>query len=151
MRMVLRLATLALVAAAAPTVAFAGGVHLFSDTFQTGTVCAWDAAIGAEPCDDCMGQPDGKVCGKTLEENCGPCNYGDTCAETGSKSCTCTTYTCEAFACEASVGPCEPVCLRVTEGDPCGIQPCGGGNIRDLCCTEGACTQLCSTCYCPTC
>jgi hypothetical protein len=113
-------------------------------------VCTMSSASCSQPC---TRDQDGVTCSPPTETNCNACSYtGGPCDETGSRTCTCNTFTCSNTVCTQSSVSCTDPCTRVTDGDGCGVQSCGGGNIRDLCCTpSGACTDICSTCYCATC
>ncbi|HTM20620.1 MAG TPA: hypothetical protein VL172_08940, partial [Kofleriaceae bacterium] len=75
-----------------------------------------------------------------------------TCDESGTKTCTCNSFTCSNGGCATTSTSCSQSCSRVTDGDGCGVQSCGGGKVKDLCCnTSGSCSVVCSTCYCLTC
>jgi hypothetical protein len=114
-------------------------------------VCTMASSSCSQPCT--RPSTDGVSCGTTTETNCGSCSYtGGACDESGSRTCTCTSFTCSNEVCGSSSTSCNDPCSRVTDGDVCGVQGCSGGNIRDLCCnTSGSCSVLCSSCYCPTC
>jgi hypothetical protein len=43
--------------------------------------------------------------------------------------------------------PTTAECTRTTDGESCGVQPCGVNQFRELCCSaDGACTVVCGVC-----
>jgi hypothetical protein len=98
---------------------------------------------------------EGEACGAPVCSDTSGCAFDDICDETGTKTQSCTQAMCTAGAClDGAPVPTVVGCgTRTTDGDICGTQSCGGGNIRDLCCSavDNTCTVLCSTCYCATC
>ena len=88
--------------------------------------------------------------GAACNENGGSiCNAQGDCVVPCSTNADCggTDSACSEHICQSGI------CLtRTTEGDFCGIQQCGPpGFGREICCTGGTCSQICSTCYCLTC
>lgn len=72
------------------------------------------------------------------------------CDETGTKTQSCTPFTCGGDTCNAGTAFSQTVgCTRVTDGDLCGASTvgCPSGTFKDLCCnTSGGCSVTCSPC-----
>lgn len=58
---------------------------------------------------------------------CGQCLFIGECDETGTASCTCTSYACAGGACAPSSQGCEQECTRETDGLPCLNGTCFSG------------------------
>lgn len=89
----------------------------------------------------CTRDTDGDTCAADTVTDCGGCVYGGgTCDETGTRTCTCTSFSCGGGACVASPTSCSQPsasCDRDTDGDTCGCS----GTIQ--CCNQGTCSQSC--------
>lgn len=125
-------------------------------TCQSGT-CTMGAAY--TDTESCAFDSTGDSCGNMTVTDCAPCEYGSKCAESGSRSCTCTEFTCAGGSCESIQTSCQQPCSRSTDGDSCGSEttcgnygPCtyssdcdnSGSKSRtcnDFTCSSGTCTE----------
>jgi hypothetical protein len=136
-----------------------GGFSSFCDevgtaerTCQDLTCQAGACVAGAEYEDDqaCERNTDGMTCDDTTN-TCTPCGgFGSICDESGTRTCTRTTFTCAASECAPSATPTQQTCSRDTDGTSCGTQPCNfnQGTIP-LCCNAGGCSVTCGSCTTP--
>lgn len=95
-------------------------------------------AVSEQESSACTLDTTGVGCGQTTVD-CGACDYSSTCDETGSRSCTCTSYACSGGACAPTASSCPEVCTRDTDGQSC---------FNDGTCVEGIC-ERCPLCAVP--
>jgi hypothetical protein len=110
----------------------------------TDFTCQAGACVESAPYSDtrsCARDTDGDSCGSDTVTDCGGCVYSaGTCDETGTRSCTCTSFSCGSGACVASPSSCSQPsasCDRDTDGDECGC------STTLQCCNQGSCSQSC--------
>lgn len=116
-------------------------------TCQAGACVAGPEYQDEEPCER---DTDGLTCQDTTN-TCTPCGgFGSTCDESGTRTCTQTTFACAASECAASATSTQQACSRDTDGSSCGARPCNfnQGTIP-LCCSAGACSVTCGDCVTP--
>ena len=121
------------------------------DTCAAGacTVHDGDPCSGASVCDETMGGCVGCVtdadCPSDVTGPWGSCSYGDTCAETGSRTRTITRYACSSGVCMPSSMMETGSCTRSTAGDTCGSTTFGSwgscGGFADACDESGTRTR----------
>ena len=115
------------------------GVQTRSCTVNTCQAGACAAASVADMA-SCTLDTTGVGCGDTTVE-CGACTFSSTCDETGSQSCTCTSYACSGGTCTANPQSCPETCTRDTDSEPC---------FNDGTCVNGFCQQNpCPLCVVP--
>ena len=128
---------------------------------QTGTCAAQPYVENA----DCTRNTEGVACGADTVTGCGGCGgFSDTCDESGTMSCTCTSFRCASQTCTANPTGCQQGCSRSTTGVTCGsptVTDCGTCTFGSVCaetapdvsctctsfaCGGGACQPSASSC-----
>lgn len=86
----------------------------------------------------CERNPEGVTCRAPECTEWGACSYDSTCTNSGTRTRTCTTYSCAAGACQAEQKeePDSAGCARNTDGDPCGSGSCGSCGYANGCDTQ---------------
>jgi hypothetical protein len=88
----------------------------------------------------CTRNTDGTTCQSTDVAGCGACGgFASTCDESGTMTCTCTTYTCMSGGCQPASSSCTRSCSRNTDGDGCGSVKCPDLSFAPKCCLSGVC------------
>lgn len=123
--------------------------------------CSIDQRDDGDACDDGNQCTTGETCtggvcgggtpvttGTACDQNGGAiCNDQGACVPcTTNADCGGTSSPCGPFVCQS--GACVP---GLAEGENCGFLGCtivpGEPGVRDLCCHNGTCSQVCSSCY----
>ena len=119
------------------------------NTCQSGTC----VAEGYQESAACTRVTDGTTCGTSTVTGCGTCGgFSDTCDESGSQTCTCTSFTCASDACMPSATSCNQGCSRDQSGVTCAsptVTNCSGCAYGSIC-AENAPAETC-TCTSFTC
>ncbi|HEY8428488.1 MAG TPA: hypothetical protein VIL20_08950 [Sandaracinaceae bacterium] len=97
----------------------------------------------------CTRDTDGTSCGSTTCGSWGSCGgFSDVCDETGTRSRTCTDYTCSGGVCAETTRSESQSCTRDTDGTSCGSTTCGSwgtcGGFSDICDETGTQTRSCT-------
>ena len=67
----------------------------------------------------CVRSTNGTECDKPTETSCGACGFSDTCDNTGTHSCTCTSSVCQNEVCTPTSRLCTTGCTRNTDDTRC--------------------------------
>lgn len=110
------------------------------------SVSSGDPCPGASTCnellDTCEGCATDADCPDDLPSPWGACGFGETCASTGTRSRTITSYACAAGVCGGSIMPDSGSCSRASrDGVSCGSTSCGGWGSCDY---TGTCDESAS-------
>ncbi len=137
-----------------------GGFSSFCDEVGTAERTCQDLTCQAGACvagpeyqdeEACERQTDGLTCDETTN-SCTACGGFDSiCDESGTRTCTRTTFTCAASACAASPTSTQQSCSRTTDGNQCGTRSCNfNQGTQQLCCNATqACSVTCGECITP--
>jgi hypothetical protein len=99
----------------------------------------------------CSRNTNGSSCGTTEVGAWGPCSYASTCANTGTRQRSVTTYTCSAGGCAAVTTTETESCSRNTNGTTCAATTCGGFgacSYGSTCANDGTQQRTCQQFQC---
>lgn len=95
----------------------------------------------------CTRNTNGTTCAATTCDMYGACNYGSACANSGTRTRTCTDHACSSGACAPSTRMESMGCSRDTNGTMCSATSCGGWSgcsYPSTCANSGSETRTCT-------
>jgi len=127
-----------------------GEIGTHARTCQDLTCRAGACEVGApyEDEQNCSRDTDGLTC-DVPQSSCSPCGgFSSACDESGTETCTETTFACGNATCRPSSTSSTQACSRVTDGRPCGTRSCNfnQGTVQLCCNSSQSCSVDCGEC-----
>jgi hypothetical protein len=127
------------------------GTHVRACQDLTCRAGACEVGAPYEDEERCSRDTDGVTCDDP-QSSCGSCDgFSSACDESGTRTCTTTTFACGNGTCLSTPKSSTQACSRQTEGNQCGTRSCNfNQGTQQLCCSATQmCSVLCGDCITP--